>query len=182
MRHNTSEITQFSPRDIWTSALGMLDSHGTDALEMATCQAEAMIDRGDVAAYRRDCVKPALDGAQVPPSCRTLAAIGEAYGVDPFLLLQDEKNLLVMTARYIARGEVLTEKDYEACIRQGRCARIPLAAQMKNPNGPEGQKARALFAHLLNEATLTPVLCDLLETCRALLATGLVEPAQLDTL
>jgi hypothetical protein len=26
----------------------MLDSHGTDALEMASCQAEAMIDRGDV--------------------------------------------------------------------------------------------------------------------------------------
>jgi hypothetical protein len=49
MRRMTSEITQFSPRDIWTSALGMLDSHGMDALEMATCQAEAMIDRGDVA-------------------------------------------------------------------------------------------------------------------------------------
>lgn len=40
--------TRFSQRDIWTSALGMLDSHGTDALEMASCQAEAMIDRGDV--------------------------------------------------------------------------------------------------------------------------------------
>lgn len=39
----------FSQRDIWTGALGMLDSHGTDALEMASCQAEAMIDRGDVA-------------------------------------------------------------------------------------------------------------------------------------
>lgn len=40
--------SSFSPRDIWTSALGMLDSHGTDAVEMASCQAEAMIDRGDV--------------------------------------------------------------------------------------------------------------------------------------
>lgn len=40
--------TSFSQRDIWTGALGMLDSHGTDALEMASCQAEAMIDRGDV--------------------------------------------------------------------------------------------------------------------------------------
>jgi hypothetical protein len=39
---------RFSQRDIWTGALGMLDSHGPDALEMATCQAEAMIDRGDV--------------------------------------------------------------------------------------------------------------------------------------
>lgn len=40
---------RFSQRDIWTGALGMLDSHGTDAIEMASCQAEAMIDRGDVA-------------------------------------------------------------------------------------------------------------------------------------
>jgi hypothetical protein len=49
MPRTSSEVTKFSPRDIWTSALGMLDSHGTDALEMASCQAEAMIDRGDVA-------------------------------------------------------------------------------------------------------------------------------------
>ena len=38
-----------SQREVWTSALGMLDCHGANALEMACCQAEAMIDRGDVA-------------------------------------------------------------------------------------------------------------------------------------
>lgn len=53
MRRTPSEITAFAPRDIWTSALGMLDSHGRGALEMASCQAEAMIDCGDVAGAER---------------------------------------------------------------------------------------------------------------------------------
>lgn len=37
-----------TPREIWSSALSMLDCHGRDAVEMASSQAEAMIDRGDV--------------------------------------------------------------------------------------------------------------------------------------
>jgi hypothetical protein len=53
MRRMLSEVTAFSSRDIWTSALGMLDSHGMGALEMALCQAEAMIDSGDVAEAER---------------------------------------------------------------------------------------------------------------------------------
>lgn len=53
MRRMFSEATTFSQRDIWTSALGMLDSHGMGALEMASCQAEAMIDSGDVAEAER---------------------------------------------------------------------------------------------------------------------------------
>ncbi len=38
-----------SPREIWMNALGMVDNHGTDAREMASCQAGALIDRGDFA-------------------------------------------------------------------------------------------------------------------------------------
>lgn len=44
-----SDNFHLSQREIWTSALTLIDSHGTDALEMASCQAEAMIDRGDIA-------------------------------------------------------------------------------------------------------------------------------------
>lgn len=45
----SSDNFHLSQREVWTSALGMLDCHGENALEMASCQAEAMIDRGDVA-------------------------------------------------------------------------------------------------------------------------------------
>ncbi len=40
---------QLSPREIWMNALGMVDNHGADAREMASCQAGALIDRGDFA-------------------------------------------------------------------------------------------------------------------------------------
>ncbi len=48
MRRMILDFTIVSSRDIWTSAMGMLNSHGLGALEMASCQAEAMIDCGDV--------------------------------------------------------------------------------------------------------------------------------------
>ena len=43
-----SELT-LSPRDIWMNALGMVGNHGSAAREMASCQAAALIDRGDLA-------------------------------------------------------------------------------------------------------------------------------------
>ncbi len=38
-----------SPREIWMNALGLVDNHGIAAREMASCQAGALIDRGDFA-------------------------------------------------------------------------------------------------------------------------------------
>lgn len=49
MRRIMTDPTVFSLRDVWTSASGMVENHGQQALEVASCQAEAMIDRGDVA-------------------------------------------------------------------------------------------------------------------------------------
>jgi hypothetical protein len=40
---------KLSPREIWMNALGMVDNHGSAAREMASCQAAALIDRGDLA-------------------------------------------------------------------------------------------------------------------------------------
>lgn len=44
-----SDSFQLSQREIWTSALSMIDSHGLDAIGMASHQAEALIDNGDIA-------------------------------------------------------------------------------------------------------------------------------------
>jgi len=67
MRRMNMDIPTFSTRDIWTSALGMLNSHGRGALEMASCQAEAMIDSGDVAeAERWTLVLSAIEELQRP--------------------------------------------------------------------------------------------------------------------
>lgn len=45
----SSDSFQLTQREVWRSALGMVDCHGGSAVEMACSQAEAMIDRGDVA-------------------------------------------------------------------------------------------------------------------------------------
>lgn len=67
MRRMNLDLPLFSPREIWTRALGMLNSHGRGALEMASCQAEAMIDSGDVAeAERWTMVLSAIEELQRP--------------------------------------------------------------------------------------------------------------------
>lgn len=45
----SSDSFQLSQREIWTSALSLIDSHGDDAIGMASNQAEALIDNGDIA-------------------------------------------------------------------------------------------------------------------------------------
>ncbi|HEY4134276.1 MAG TPA: hypothetical protein VGO34_03585 [Alphaproteobacteria bacterium] len=44
-----SDSAQLSQREIWTNALSLIDSHGDDAIGMASNQAEALIDNGDIA-------------------------------------------------------------------------------------------------------------------------------------
>ena len=45
----SSDSFQLSQREIWASALSLIDSHGDDAIGMASTQAEALIDNGDIA-------------------------------------------------------------------------------------------------------------------------------------
>lgn len=44
-----SDSFKLSQREIWTSALSLIDSHGNDAIGTASNQAEALIDNGDIA-------------------------------------------------------------------------------------------------------------------------------------
>ena len=46
---SSSDSFQLSQREIWASALSLIDSHGDDAIGMASTQAEALIDNGDIA-------------------------------------------------------------------------------------------------------------------------------------
>lgn len=45
---STLQQFQLTAREVWSSATSMIECHGKDAGEIASSQAEAMIDRGDV--------------------------------------------------------------------------------------------------------------------------------------
>lgn len=68
--NRSSDSFQLSAREIWCSALSLIDSHGDDAIGMASHQAEALIDNGDLA------------GAEL--WARILTAIEELQRVTPY--------------------------------------------------------------------------------------------------
>lgn len=135
---------------------------------------------GDVTGFRRDCVEQVLrKGAGIPKSCASLDAIRAAYRVDALDQLAQAQGLMVMTARRIVNGDILDDKDLNACIAQGACAPVPLPpagdrAKASSELSPQSRRARDDFWRLASGDALGPELCAYMDICRALYKIGLI--------
>lgn len=141
---------------------------------------EAYQPEGDVAAFWRACVDGVLKGGVAPAPCRSFEAAREAYGVDARFLLELELGRMIMTARRIARGELMTENDLKACRRSGACVEIPMIPPKfhdneKLQNSTQGIRTRAAFWHLVNDGNLTQEACSFMDICKAYYRLGLVQ-------
>ncbi len=131
-----------------------------------------------LALFHQECVDKVLKENTILPSCVSRAAIQERYKLDPLDVLDADQGRMIMAARLAARGEIMDEKDLQACIDEGRCLNFPHPEKGVDENSPEGLKIRRLFWHLVNNGSLTPELCQYMDVCRALVKTGIVKPKE----
>ncbi len=130
----------------------------------------------DIAGFYRDCVETVLKTETVPESCATVTAIKAAYSVEMRHELERQQGKMIMTARRIARGDILDKKAYKACLKSGECVKVPLFPDTENAEepSPEEIKQRQSFWHLVNDGAMTPALCLHMDVCRAMAKIGLV--------
>lgn len=138
---------------------------------------------GNIGSFRSDCIDAVLEQNIISEGCRSASAMQETYGVNVWDVLDEHRSRMIMTARLIARGDILTQKDYEACLGTGKCAPIPLLGEhgkdnVRKLNTPQAIETRRLFWYLVEDGRLTRDICAYMDTCRALEKIGLIGAGQ----
>lgn len=130
----------------------------------------------DRAGFYRDCVESVLKNENVPPSCATAEAILSAYKLDVFVEFNADISRMVMTARRIARGEMIDEKTYKECLKSGECVPVPQMSGRLDPDGERARQIRRDFWNLAERSLITKSVCSYSELCRALEKSGIFVP------
>jgi hypothetical protein len=133
---------------------------------------------GQYQSFYNNCVRAVLEMNVIPGSCATRAGIEKNYGVNIDDVMAANRARMINTARKIARGDILDDKAYRACIDRGECVDFPMAPEgdRKDPsrmNRPENVAKRRLFWHLVNDGSMTPEVCAAMDVCRALQKIGI---------
>lgn len=134
---------------------------------------------GDVALFTQDCVETVLNDLTPPEACNTAETIEEEYGVDVFYALDVHQGRMISTVRMIADGQLLTEEDFEDCMRRDECVDIPMIPpDIRGKKGvagtPQAQQVRETFWHLVNNGRITPETCSFTDICRAMYKLGII--------
>ena len=128
-------------------------------------------------AFEKICGAPADVGRGIPDECKTLAAINARFGMD--LLAEIEKNhiRMVATARRIQSGELSDPDIYNACVRDGTCAAVPLLpsdvdASTIDAQSTEYLNIRTAFWGLVEDRALGREVCTYIRPCDIAMKTG----------
>jgi hypothetical protein len=134
--------------------------------------------RGNPDMFMQACVDGPLAGHAAGSYCGDIAAIRRAYGVDPTVLIEQRRVLMVKTARRVARGELKQLSAYESCIHDGECAPVPLLPanvdSARVAGGSQYLETRKAFWQLTENSKLTPEICTFIPVCKALRQSGAI--------
>jgi|GEM_PF-3250708 len=138
---------------------------------------------GNVERFYKDCVDRVLRFGDVPQGCRTAKAMYQEYHVNVWDVMNEQRLRMIYTARMIARGDLMTEADYQACVARAECHIVPLLPGInqndeKRMSNPDIRAKQDLFWHLVNDGSLRPDLCEYMDVCKALRKIGLIKFAE----
>ena len=163
------------------------DSGAPDTI--AQIQSAPWQPEGDLQAFNQTCIQIQDNGgaSTVTPACQNFTNIKETFDVDAPLLIEIEKGRFIATAELIARGGVINQDNYEACITQRDCIDSPLfetLLKIKSLDNLSGRDLLAyrLYDHLLDTGQLTKELCGYMRVCQALYKSGAVTDDRFVTL
>lgn len=123
--------------------------------------------------FSADCLTPALSGTEVPKICRSEGRIKSEYNIDPIALVNTHFKRMKRTAQRIETGAMKNKRQYQACLRNKTCAIIPLLPKNVDADAIDRQSdqhigTRKMFWSLMNDAKISPEVCEYMDLCRAL--------------
>ena len=134
--------------------------------------------------FSEDCFQPLLnaqstaDMQNIPQECKSEETIKESYNIDIVQIIRDHHKKMRSTAEKVEKGRFKRTSHLEKCIRDKRCALIPLLppeAEGLTRESEEYIDIRRQFWHLVEERSMLREHCEFFDFCRVMLEADIIE-------